>query len=124
MGPARNCQGPTRDRSCLDIILTTNPERFGKVSIVAPINSDHDTVICKIRLQCKSFKSQPVRLEPCFQIAAYGAISHVLMSTDWRLIFNNCITVSDYWMALYTYLIQLVHRFVPFKRRSDHGKQG
>ena len=46
------------------------------------------------------------------------------MSTDWRLIFNNSITVNDYWMALYTYLTQLVHRFVPFKRRSDYGKQG
>ena len=90
--------------------------------IVAPINSDHDTILCEIRLQHKSFKSQPVRLEPCFQIADYGAISHVLMSTDWRLIFNNCITVNDYWMALYTYLTQLVHRFVPFKQRSD--KQG
>ena len=117
-------KAPTRDRSCLDIILMTNSERFGKVTIVAPINSDHDTVLCEIRLQRKSFKSQPVRLEPCFQIADYGAISHVLMSTDWRLIVNNCITVNDYWMALYTYLTQFVHRFVPFKRRSDHGKQG
>ena len=91
---------------------------------MAPINSDHDTVLCEIRLQRKSFKSQSVRLEPCFQIADYGAISHVLMSTDRRLIFNNCITVNAYRMALYTYLTQLVHRFVPFKRRSDHGKQG
>ena len=117
-------KAPMRDRSCLDNILTTNSERFGKVTIVAPINSDHDTVLCEIWLQRKSFKSQLVRLEPCFQIADYGAISHVLMSTDWRLIFNNCITVNDYWMALYTYLTQLVHRFVPFKRWSDHGKQG
>ena len=38
---------------------------------------------------------------------------------NWRTVFNDCLTVNDYWSALYSTLTQLIHQYVSTRRQ--HG---
>ena len=112
---------PTRGHNQLDIVLTTHHERFSDVRLVPPlVSSDHDAVICNVHQTAKG--SQPVRLERCFLYANYAAIAHELSKCDWQIIFSNCVSVNDYWLAFYQVLLELVEVFVPIRaKRQGNG---
>ena len=89
--------GPTRGQSELDIILTTHPERFNRVTIEPPLlNSDHDVVICHMQRASRCALPGALRLERSFLHADYSAIAHHLSLCHWHTIFSGCVTVNDY----------------------------
>ena len=100
-------ESATRGCNYLDIILTTHPERYGKVVVHSPINSDHSTVLCQLRVPLHE-RQQPVRFEKNFVQADYKAIAYHLSLCNWQAIFSGSLSVNQYWTTLYRLLSELV----------------
>ncbi len=112
---------PTRGSNYLDLILTTHPERYGDTSAEPPlVNSDHDTVICRVLSTAKC--SSSVRSDRCFLLADYGSIAHHLSLHHWPITFSKCVTIDDYWLTLRAVLDELVDKFVPVQ--TKHRETG
>ena len=111
---------PTRGANTLELTFTTYLEQFREVHVEPPIGSnDHDTVICDIvdaakdpLLTKRSGSGQPIRLEMCFHLANYNAISCCLASCNWLSNFNDCVVINVFWAAFYNIVYELVERFV------------
>lgn len=110
---------PTRGNNYLDLVLTTHPERFGDVNVVSPlVKSDHDAVICQMSSMANIGH---VRLVRSFYSADYGAMANYLSLCKWQEILKGCISVNDYWAALYSVLSELVDKFVPTTVKRESG---
>lgn len=110
---------PTRGGNYLDLILTTQPERYSRVYTEPPlVNSDHDTVISHMRshIRCTPSSTRSVR---SFSQANYGAIAQRLSVCHWPTLFKNCNTVDDYWLVLRDMLYELIGVFVPFQAKRS-----
>ena len=111
---------PTRKQNHLDIILTTHPERYGKVYVKPPLlNSDHDTVICHIKQPAQ--RNRVTRHERNFVTADCNTIAQHLSKCQWHNIFADCRSVNDYWLALYKVLCELIEMFAPTQTKRQGG---
>ena len=105
---------PTRGINTLDLVFTPNLSGIiSNVCISMPVcTSDHSTVsfnLCSIRntngvsYNVRSFFSK-------FNIS----LAHSLLSNvDWHVIFNNCLSIEDYWTAFKMTCLDFISRSTP-----------
>ena len=107
---------PTRGENYLDLILTTNPEKFSEVMVHVPVlTSDHNLVSCTLITETAANK--PAEEKPNFFRADYTIIHQMLSAVNWRAIFMNYRSVNDYWSAQFKLMWDVISINVP---KSSH----
>ena len=105
-------QWPSRGKSYLDLIFTSHINNYGRVAMHPPVLIDgHDIVLCKWRAAKSLIKPAIPRLY--FMKANYDTILAVLAQIDWRVIFEDCRSIDQYWGKLYTILKRMIYAHVP-----------
>ena len=57
-----------------------------------------------------------------FEKANFDAIGFALKSIHWQTFFTSCSDINAYWLKWCSYIMQLVHRFVPYTLRRKRGR--
>ena len=52
--------------------------------------------------------------KPCFQKADFNLINAFLATVDWNVVYSNCNSTEDYWLAFKHILDTIIYQFVPF----------
>ena len=103
---------PTRGSKCLDLLLVSQPENISEVTVFPPIaTNDHNMVYC--RLARANQQQLSIETKYDFTRATYATLSQILRCQNWRVLFAECVSINDYWLALYSLLQVLIRDYVP-----------
>ena len=113
---------PTRGDNFLDLILTTNPEKFSDIENCPPIlTSDHNCISCVCHTHMIETINKVTLVEHNFHKCDYAEISSLLASLDWRMQFVDCRSVNEYWNKLYSVLWKIIETHVPVSSTNVVG---
>ena len=111
---------PTRGHNKLDLIFTPNVSGIisnVRVSMLV-CTSDHSTVsfnLCSIRnTNGVLYNVRSFLFSKCNVSLAYSLLSNV----DWHVIFNNCLSIEDYWTAFKMTCLDVISRSTPISART------
>jgi hypothetical protein len=116
---------PTRDKSILDLIFSSDINIVEKCSVEPPFsNSDHNSIEFSLHTEKREVNSTFRRN---FHSANYTYILQTLETIDWPNIFSYCINIDDFWQAFSAVLNNLIENCVPFistkpkQKRTPHN---
>ena len=115
---------PTRGSSILDVVLTNGHNIVQNVVVNDPlVNCDHRYISFFIAAPLVSHLNSSYKVWWYnFNKADYAGIASVLKLIDWRVFFNSCCNINDYWYTWWALMISLVDRFLPIVRHRNRAK--
>ena len=114
----------TRGSSILDVVLTKGYNIVQDVVVNDPlVNCDHKYISFFIVTPLVSHLNSFSKVWWYnFNKADYAGIASVLKLIYWRLFFNSCCDINDYWYIWWSLMMSLVDRFVPIDRHRNRAK--
>ena len=113
---------PTRGENLIDLIFCSDRNYFKQVEPGMPFaTSDHNSIMCK--LSHFNVHDKIANFRPCFKKADYKLINSFLATIDWACVYNNCITIDDYWDSFKNIMNSIIFNFVPFVNTSKQGNK-
>ena len=115
---------PTRGSSILDVVLTNGHNIIQDVVVNDPlVNCDHKYISFFIAVPLVSHLNSSNKVWWYnFNKADYAGIASVLKLIDWRVFFNSCCDINDYWYIWWALMMSLVNKFVPIARHGNRAK--
>lgn len=113
LGSEQYVNFPTRNDHVLDLVLCPSRQMLSSVICEAPFSSsDHVSILCKVNSP-NSFKHE-MTSKPCFKKANYQMINAFLTAVDWDMVYANCESPNEYWLAFKNVINTAIFNFVPF----------
>ena len=113
---------PTRGSNVLDLVLCSERSLVNSITSETPFsNSDHVSILCHL---CPYQKlSRNYLAKPCFDKADFQLINAFLTTLEWDVIYANCVSAVDYWLAFKDIMNTVTYNFVPFStpKNSRHS---
>lgn len=104
---------PTRLNNQLDLLLSPDKGALQLIQPEAPFcESDHVSILCHMYNHVKD--DENFVLKPCFKKADYRIINAFFATIDWDVVYSNCHSSNEYWLAFKNIINTAIFNFVPF----------
>ena len=115
---------PTRGSSIHNVVLTNSNNIVQDVVVNEPlVNCDHKYISFFIAAPLISHLNSSNKVWWYnFNKADYAGIASVLKFIDWRVFFNSCCDINDYWYTWWALIRYLVDKYVPIARHINRAK--
>ncbi|KAK6017724.1 hypothetical protein OSTOST_16751, partial [Ostertagia ostertagi] len=105
-------RGPTRGKSCLDLVFCNSPQLVNQTKILPPIGtSDHATVAFQLNVSVLGLQD--------FKNADMKIIDDYLSKIDWIGSLGSVYSVNDKYETLLAILNDVIDRFVPIRKTTS-----
>lgn len=123
LGYSQIIDQPTRDQNLLDLLFVSSPFVVFDVFIDACFsNSDHNTIKFKInhenqycRHNCENFIN--------FKNLNYEGLRYYLSLVDWPLVFNQCVTIDDFYNIFLQIIFDGINMFYTKRNKTKFQNQ-